>query len=424
MGFSSMDDLVNQVTTNGKKTRTDWNKVVTQVQTAGAGRWFELFTATGNPVNGYWGNYVRNSGFDSEAGWTGGGAGGWAWNIAGTYVHTGGTTGTLTQTSGTTLENGVVYTVIITTTTVSGTVGFTVSLGGGTPGTAITTATTTIQAVTAGAGQDIVITANTGITGTIDNFYVIRGAVNGRTPGFKPMSSTTDQGALWPGSVTGGTATKHLLNMSAMTSGGTVVPTTLMLVDLLGVYARIDQNYATSITLANTLTLPRYTDGAGVMAFNCVFPTVTSTGAHNMLMTYTNQDNVGSRAMPQTVAMTVSALSTHIHHSGTAANNVGPFLPLQSGDTGMKKIDTYQQTLAGGTAVFVNLVLCKPIMSIPLTTQYVLSERDLLNQFPSLPLIQESAATSGACLAWIQYAGAATPASTNFFGSLEFAWGG
>ena len=77
MGFSSMDDLVNQVTTNGKKVRTDWNKVVTQVQTAGAGRWFELFTATGNPTNGYWGNYVRNSGFDSEAGWTGGGAGGW-----------------------------------------------------------------------------------------------------------------------------------------------------------------------------------------------------------------------------------------------------------------------------------------------------------------------------------------------------------
>ena len=424
MGFSSMDDLVNQVTTNGKKTRTDWNKVVTQVQTAGAGRWFELFTATGNPTNGYWGNYVLNSGFDSEAGWTGGGAGGWAWNIAGTYVHTAGTTGTLTQTSGTTLENGVVYTVIITTSTVSGTVGFTVSLGGGTAGAAITTATTTIQAVTAGAGQDIVITANTGITGTIDNFYVIRGAVNGRTPGFKPMSSTGDQGALWPGAVTGGTATKHLLNMSAMTSGSTVVPTTLMLVDLLGVYARIDSSNTSSVTLANTLTLPRYTNGAGVMAFNCVFPTATLTGAHNMLMTYTNQSNVGSRAMPQTVAATVSALPTHIHHSGTAANNVGPFLPLQSGDSGVKKIDTYQQTASTGSATFVNLVLCKPIMSIPITTQFVLSERDLLNQFPSLPLIQEAAATSGACLAWIQYAGAATPASTNFFGSLEFAYGG
>ena len=424
MGFPSMDDLVNQVTTNGKKWRQDWNKVVTQVQTAGAGRWFELFTSTGNPVNGYWGNYVRNSGFDSPAEWTGNGAGGWAWNTAGTFVHTGGTTGTLTQTSATPLESGVVYTVIITTSTVSGTVGFTISLGGGTAGTAITTATTTIQEVTAGAGQDIVITANTGITGTIDNFYVIAGTLNGRNPRFKPMSATYDQGALWPGAVTGGTATKHLLNMSAMTSGGTVVPTTLMLVDLLGVYARIDSNYSTAITCNNTSTLPRYTTGAGVMAFNCVFPTTTSTGAHNMLMTYTNSANVGSRTMPQTVAATVSALPTHIHHSGTAANNVGPFLPLATGDAGIRSVQTYQQTGTTGTATFVNLVLCKPIISIPITTQFVLAERDLLNQFPSLPLIQEAAATTGACLAWIQYAGAATPAATNFFGTCEFAWGG
>lgn len=424
MGFTSMDDLVSQVTVNGKKWRTDWNKVVTQVQTAGAGRWFELFTATGNPVNGYWGNYVRNSGFDSIAEWTGVGAGGWAWNTAGTMVHTIGTTGSLTQTSGTTLESGVTYTVIITTSAVSGTVGLTVSLGGGTPGAAITTATTTIQAVTAGATQTIDIACNTAFGCTIDNFYVIAGGTNGQTPRFKPMSSTGDQGALWPGDVTGGTATKHILNMSAMTSGATVVPTTLMLVDLLGVYGRIDSNTNTALTLANTLTLPRYTNGAGVRAFSCVFPSATSTGAHNMLMTYTNQTPTGSRAMPQTVAATVSALSTHIHHSGTAANNVGPFLPLQSGDTGIRSVQTWQQTAATGTATFTNLVLCKPIFSMPITTQFVLSERDLLNQFPSLPLVQEASATSGACLAWLQYAGAATPAATNFFGTLEFAYGG
>jgi hypothetical protein len=238
------------------------------------------------------------------------------------------------------------------------------------------------------------------------------------------MSSTGDQGALWPGAVTGGTATKHLLNMSAMTSGGTVVPTTLMLVDLLGVYARMDSSYTSAFTLANTLTLPRYTTGAGVMAFNCVFPTATLTGAHNMAITYTNQAGAGSHAMPQSVAATVSALPTHIHHSGTAANNVGPFLPLQSGDSGIRSIQNYQQTVSTGSATFVNLVLCKPIMSIPITTQFVLAERDLLNQFPSLPLIQEASASSGACLAWLQYAGAATPAATNFFGTLEFAWGG
>jgi hypothetical protein len=121
----------------------------------------------------------------------------------------------------------------------------------------------------------------------------------------------------------------------------------------------------------------------------------------------------------------LSALPTHISHSGTAANNVGPFLPLATGDTGVRSIQTWQQTVAGGTAsTFNNVVLCKPIITIPITTQFVLGERDLLNQFPSLPMIQESAATSGACLAWLMYAGAATPATSNFYGSLEFAWGG
>jgi hypothetical protein len=213
--------------------------------------------------------------------------------------------------------------------------------------------------------------------------------------------------------------------MSAQTAGGTTVPITLLLVDLLGCYARIDGNTGTAITLANSLTLPRYTTGAGVMAYSVVAPATTGGNAHNMLMTYTNQSNNGSRSLPQTVAATVSAVNSHIYHSGTSANNIGPFLPLQGGDTGVRSVQSWQQTAANGTAsTFTNLVLARPIMEIQLTTQFLLAERDLLNQFPSLPLIQEAGATQNACLSWLAYAGAATPASTNFFGVNRYAWGG
>jgi hypothetical protein len=161
------------------------------------------------------------------------------------------------------------------------------------------------------------------------------------------------------------------------------------------------------------------------MAYNVVAPATTGSTAHNCLMTYTNQANVGSRELPQTVASTVSAVNSHIYHSGTAANNIGPFLPLQAGDTGIRSVQTWRQSAANGTAsTFTNLVLAKPIMELQLTTQFLLSERDMLNQFPSLPLIQEAAATTNACLSWIAYAGAATPASTNFFGVNRYAWGG
>ena len=422
MGFSSQNDLITQMT-NGKIWRQDWNRITPTVQTAG--RWYDMFLGAGDNGQGYHGNHVRNWGFDSDVNWAGGGAGGWAWNVAGTFVHTIGTTGALTQTSGIPLQNGQVYTVIITTSAVSGTVGLTVSLGGGTAGTAITTATTTIQAVTAGAGQDIVITCNTAFGCTIDNVIVIAGAINGQSPRFVPYSDTTVQGAIWHGGVTGGTATKHLLNMGAQTAGATTVPCTLMLVDLLGCYARVDANLATAITLNNTLTLPRATTGAGVRAFAVAAPTTLGVNAHNFISSYTNQAGTASRNFPQTVAGTVSAVNSHISHSGTAANNIGPFLPLASGDSGVRSIQTWQQSAAGGTAnTFQNIVLCRPIIDLPLTTQFLMSERELLNQFPSLPQIQESAAASGACLSWLIYAGAATPASTNFYGQLTSAWGG
>ena len=53
MGFSSLDDLVNEVTTNGKFWRNDWNKI-----TGGAGytagRWYDFSGLAGTPVANAW----------------------------------------------------------------------------------------------------------------------------------------------------------------------------------------------------------------------------------------------------------------------------------------------------------------------------------------------------------------------------------
>lgn len=423
MGFSSYDDLINQATTNNKIWTQPWNKITPTVMAAG--RWYDLFLGAGDRGQGYHGNHVKNWGFDSAAEWTGVGSGGWAWNVAGTVVHTAGTAGSLSQTPAATIEASTTYTVIVTTSAASGTGGITIDIGG-TASTSITTATTSTLAVTTGGSptQTIAITAASGQTMTVDNLIVIAGGTNGQTPRFMPYDANM-QGCIWPGDLISGTATKHLLTMSAQTAGATTVPITLLLVDLLGCYARIDGNTGTAITLGNSLTLPRYTDGTGVMAYSVVAPTTTGASAHNVQMTYTNQANVNTRSLPQTVAATVSAVNSHIYHTGTAANNIGPFLPLQAGDTGIRSVQTWQQSAANGTAnTFTNLVLAKPIMEIQLTTQFLLSERDMLNQFPSLPLIQEAAATKNACLSWIAYAGAATPANTNFFGVNRYVWGG
>jgi hypothetical protein len=49
-GFSSQDDLINQITTNSKFWRSDWNKLFNPTTAAVAGEWHTLFRGAGNPA--------------------------------------------------------------------------------------------------------------------------------------------------------------------------------------------------------------------------------------------------------------------------------------------------------------------------------------------------------------------------------------
>lgn len=211
------------------------------------------------------------------------------------------------------------------------------------------------------------------------------------------------------------TDTKHILNMSAVTAVATGVPGQLMLVDMQGYYPGISLNSATAQTLTGTPTL-RYANGVGVRAF-MVVTTASGATAHNIALSYTNQAATAGKALPVTVSCTASAIAGHINHSGTAANNYGPFLPLASGDTGIQSVQTVTISAASGSGVGA-LVLARPLVSIPLVATAITTERDLLNQIPALPRVYD-----GACLTWLYFAGAATAANTNFYGSTDFAWG-
>jgi hypothetical protein len=211
------------------------------------------------------------------------------------------------------------------------------------------------------------------------------------------------------------TDTKHILNVAAVTGVATGVPGVLMLVDMQGYYPGINMNVATAQTMVGTPTL-RYTNGVGVRAYLVVTATTGAT-AHNLSMSYTNTSGTAGRALPVTVACTASAIVPHITHSGTAANNYGAFLPLASGDTGIQSVQSVTLSAASGAGTAA-LVLARPLLTLPLTTVSIAAERDLINQLPSLPRVYD-----GACLTWLYFAGAATAASTNFYGSVEMAWG-
>jgi hypothetical protein len=95
----------------------------------------------------------------------------------------------------------------------------------------------------------------------------------------------------------------------------------------------------------------------------------------------------------------------------------GPYMPLQAGDTGVRSIDSINlsATMTSGSLV---VVMAKPLLTLPLTAVAVASERDLVNQLPSMPQIFD-----GANLQWLYYAGSATPINSAYYGSLDVAWG-
>ena len=209
---------------------------------------------------------------------------------------------------------------------------------------------------------------------------------------------------------------KHLVSAAAQTAAATTAPCVLMLVDLLGFYPITTVTTTGAQTLNNTVTLPRYTDGAGVQAF-LTPSTVMGAATPNLSIGYTNSAGTAARATPATLPIgNTAAAVTSIVYSGTGSGKFGPFIPLQAGDAGIRSVQSVNLSASYVSGV-LNLVLCRPLLTLPITTLGVTAERDLVNQFMSMPKIFD-----GACLAWLMLAGAATPVGSPLSGHLEFAW--
>ena len=209
---------------------------------------------------------------------------------------------------------------------------------------------------------------------------------------------------------------KVLLNAAAQTAAATTAPCVMMLVDLLGFYNITTVTTTGAQTLNNTVTLPRYTDGAGVQAF--ITPsTVMGAATPNITLTYTDSAGTAGNVTPATLPIgNTAAAVTSIVYSGTGSGKYGPFVPLAAGDAGIRSVQSINLSVSYVSGV-LNLVLCKPLMTLPITTLGVTAERDLVNQFASMPKIYD-----GACLAWLMLAGAATPVASPISGHLEFGW--
>ena len=209
---------------------------------------------------------------------------------------------------------------------------------------------------------------------------------------------------------------KVLLSAAAQTAAATTAPCVLMLVDMLGFYPITTVTTTGAQTLNNTVTLPRYTDGAGVQAF-LTPSTVMGAATPNITLNYTNSAGVAGKATPVTLPIGNSAAAvTSVVYSGTGSGKYGPFIPLAAGDAGIRSVQSINLSASYVSGV-LNLMLCRPLLTLPITTLGVTAERDLVNQFASMPRVYD-----GACLHWLMLAGAATPVASPLSGHLEFGW--
>ena len=239
---------------------------------------------------------------------------------------------------------------------------------------------------------------------------------------------------------------KHLTKVRVSNSGGALpiglaINTDYWLVRVSSTTARI----ATSLANAIAGTVIAFTDagtgtqtlrivagrnandgGKGVEACFVVQTQPTAGGPTVSASAYdldTDYSGTGTRAFQGTPTMnaTADAYATRIIHSGNATGRYGPFMPKQGGDTGIGRINSF--TWSAGTAYtgsgVIALCLVKPICDITIPVTGMWSERDLVNQLPSLPRIDD-----GACLTWLLFGTGATTTASPFTAAIDVGWGG
>ena len=373
MALQSMDQIIAALTA-GQFNRNDWNKNALPTTAQVAGQWYDLSTGAGNPFQGSTHGSTTNLAFQA----------------------------------------------LSDTTSIGAT---TAALGGSIAGTVFTDTTHGTNRFTIG-----MILSGTGVTaGTyITSLGTGTGANNGGTYNVNISQTVTAQtitGTATPnGLYTGGAVSpsiKNVLNVSAYSGAATSAPAVMMLVDQVAMFTVSSVTTTGAQSFTGTQTLPRYATGAGLQAF--IVPSVVmGAGTPTVQLGYTNAAGVSGRLTPASpllpTANTAAPVGSVIY-AGTGAGKYGPFMPLASGDTGIRSIQSINlsATMTSGSLV---VILAKPIFTLPITTIGVASERDLVNQLPSMPQIFD-----GANLQWLMYAGANTPANTAYYGSLDVAWG-
>ena len=239
----------------------------------------------------------------------------------------------------------------------------------------------------------------------VPNYYI-------GTPGaFVPLKRSTDGGLDHGGSVA--PAQKMLRQFTALTLTAAATPLPVILCDYLGHYPFLDESVTDEQPLDNTQAPTRWLADKAVQ----MMPVVVAgqTGGQTFSVKYTNQDGVADRITPPHLMTTQAVNGTVLSSAGAAAGSVGPFMCLQDGDTGVRRVQSVTFNGTGDIGL-MSLVLIKPIASFSLRGIDAPTETDYLEDAPQMPVIPDDAYLNMICLPSGTLSGAA------LHGMIETCW--
>lgn len=209
---------------------------------------------------------------------------------------------------------------------------------------------------------------------------------------------------------------KFLANSLVMGAHANVnTATSFMFADLLMYYPFIDTDSLDTQELVQTTTLPRYTTGEGVQMMLVALAPYVAGGS--ITVNYTNSEGVAGRSTGL-VALNSAGSIANLMTSGSTTGGAGPFLPLKSGDRGVRSVESV--TCSAPNAGLAALVLVKPLATTQLADASLQScaEKDhLLEGGMLMPRIED-----GAYLSLLAQTGASI-ATQQIMGTITTVWG-
>jgi hypothetical protein len=175
----------------------------------------------------------------------------------------------------------------------------------------------------------------------------------------------------------------------------------------------------------NTVVLPRSSTGDGVKIMMVAqTPTV---GGGQFTMTYTNQDGTPGRVTPVHFCAAAQPIGALVSATTNAAG-VHPFIALQSGDTGVRSIESINFSVANGG--LCALVMVKPIINLYSREESRRTTTGTIESFGSAVEKETLSRTGGAgqriedgaYLSFIGQTSAGSISAAQMVGTLETIW--